>query len=126
MGLIDRLPGIGKKVKGMKYGMVGMINKSVDESYKKAIANYTVLGMSLESGVPYPKIVAICEKFFKENKKESSFSDEMCSSLHSLFGRIELGEFEPEDGVWVKEIVLPYLKNRQRALKFAVAKKALR
>ena len=126
MGLIDRLPGIGKKVKGMKYGVVGMLNKSVDESYKKAIANYKVLGMSLESGVPYPKIVAICEKFFKENKKESSFSDEMCWSLNSLFGRIELGEFEPEDGKWILAIVLPYLENRKRALKFAVAKKALR
>jgi len=126
MGLIDRLPGIGKKVKGMKYGVVGMLNKSIDESYKKAIKNYTVLGMGLENGVPIPKVVEICEKFFKENQKESSFSEEMCWSLRSLFGRIELGEFEPEDGKWVREIVLPYLKNRQRALKFAVAKKALR
>jgi len=126
MGFIDRLPGIGKKVKGMKYGVVGIINKSIDESYKKAIANYTVLGMSLESGVPFPKIVAICEKFFKENKKSQVFSEEMCSSLSSLFGRIELGEFEPEDGKWIKEIVLPYLENRKRALKFSVAKKALR
>ena len=126
MGLIDRLPGIGKKVKGMKYGVVGIINKSIDESYKKAIANYTVLGMSLESGVPIPKVVEVCEKFFKENKKESDFSEEMCWSLHSLFGRIELGEFEAEDGEWIKSVVLPYLKNRQCALKFAVAKKTLR
>ena len=50
----------------------------------------------------------------------------MCKSLSSLFGRIELGEFEPEDGKWIKLVVVPYLKNRQRALKFAVAKKTLR
>ena len=126
MGLIDKLPGIGKKVKGMKYGVVSIMNKSIDKSYKKAIANFTVLGMSLESGVPIPKLVESCEKFFKENKKESNFSDEMCWSLRSLFARIELGEFELEDGKWIKKVVLPYLKNRQSALKFAVAKKTLR
>ena len=126
MDLIDRLPGIGNKVGAGKYFVVSMINKKIDSSYKKAIANFSVLGMGLESGVPIPKVVAICEKFFKENKKEAEFSEEMCRALNSLFGRIELGEFEPDDGVWVKDFVLPYLKNRQRALKVAVIKKTLR
>ena len=105
MGLIERLPGIGKKVGEMKYGVVSMINKSIDISYKKAIDNFVVLGMGLESGVPISKVVGKCEKFFKSNKKESKFSEEMCSKLDSLFKRIELDSFEPEDGVWVKKVV---------------------
>jgi len=126
MGLIDKLPGIGGKVKAGKYYVVGLLNKKIDVAYEKAIANFKVLGMGLESGVPIPKIVEICEKFFEENKKESNFSEEMCRALHSLFGRIELGEFEPEDGVWIKDFVVPYLQGRKRALKLEVVRKTLR
>lgn len=126
MGMIDRLPGIGKKVAAGKYYIVSMLNKKVEVAYNKAIANFKVLGMSLVSGVPLPKVVKICENFFNENKKESKFSDEMVSSLASLFARIELGEFEVEDGVWVKEKVVPYLQGRKRFLKAEVIKKTLR
>lgn len=124
--MIDRLPGIGSKIKAGKYYVVSMLNKKVDAAYEKAIRNYKVLGMGLVSGVPIPKVVAICETFFNENKKESRFSDEMISSLASLFARIELGEFEPEDGVWIKEKVVPYLQGRKRFLKAEVIRKTLR
>ncbi len=126
MGMIERLPGIGSKVAAGKYFVVDMINKRIDSLYKKAIDNYKVFGMSLESGVPLPKVVKICEKFFNENKKESKFSDAMVSSLGSLFARIELGEFEEEDGKWIKEKVVPYLQGRNRALKLEVVRKTLR
>jgi len=43
-----------------------------------------------------------------------------------LFARIELGEFEPEDGVWIREKVVPYLQGRKRALKTEVMRKTLR
>jgi len=124
--LIDKIPVLGNKVGGMKYGVVSIMHKSIDMSYKKAIDNFVVLGLSLESGVLLPKVVGSCEKFFKSNKKESSFSDEMCSKFDSLFKRIDLGEFEVEDGVWVKEVGVPYLKNRRNALKMAVLKKTIR
>ena len=126
MSLVDRLPGIGGKVKAGKYYIVSMLNAKVDAAYKTATNNYKVFGMSLENGVPMPKIVTICETFFEENKKESKFSDEMISSLTSLFARIELGEFEPEDGVWIREKVVPYLQGRKRALKTEVMRKTLR
>ena len=126
MKIIERMPIIGKKIGEMKYGVVSMLNKSIDMSYKKAINNFVVLGMGLESGVPIPKVVSKCEKFFKLNKKESEFSEKMCSKLDSLFKRIEMGNFEPEDGVWVKKIVVPYLKDRQRSLKLSVMKMTLR
>lgn len=126
MKLIERLPGIGKKVSIGKHAVVGMINKSVDSQYKKALNNFLVLGMGLETGVPIPKVVESCERFFKSNWKESKFSEETCNGLHDIFSRIELGEFESEDGVWVREVFVPYLRGRQTALKFEVMKKTLR
>lgn len=126
MGLVDRLPGIGGKVKAGKFYVVSMLNKKIDVAYNKAIVNFKVLGMGLEAGCPLPKVVKICEDFFNENKKESKFSYEMVSSLASLFARIELGEFEKEDGFWIKEKVVPYLQGRKRALKLEVVKKTLR
>ncbi len=126
MGLIERLPGIGKRVGKMKHGVVGMINQRVDSQYKRAVNNFKVLGHSLESGVPFPRLVKDCEKFFEENRKESKFSDEMCSGISDIFARIELGEFEPEDGAWVRKVFVPYLRGRQTALKLEVVKKTLR
>jgi len=126
MGLIDKLPGIGGKVKAGKYYVVSLLNKKIDVAYDRAIRNFRVFAMSLENGVPMPKMVEVCEDFFNDNKKESKFSDEMVSSLGSLFARIELGEFEKEDGVWVKEKVVPYLQGRKRALKLEVVRKTLR
>ena len=69
MRLIERLPGVGKKVGEMKYGIVAMINKKVDLEYAKAIRNFKVLGQGLDMGSPIPKVAKECERFFKENWK---------------------------------------------------------
>lgn len=126
MRLIERLPGIGRRVGEMKYGVVGMINQRIDSQYKKAINNFKVLGQGLERGSPIPKIANDCEKFVKENWKESKFSEEMRSDVKEVFANIESGDFEAEDGVWITTIFVPYLRNRQRALKLEVMKKTLR
>ena len=126
MGLVDRLPGIGTKVKGAKYGVVSLINQRIDSQYKKAINNFAVLGQGLEMGSPIPKVAEACEKFVKDNKKESRFSEEMVSGVSEVFENIKLGDFEKEDGVWISNVFMPYLRNRQNCLKLEVMKKTLR
>ena len=126
MGLIDKIPGIGSKVQGMKSGVSALMLKSVDTQYAKAGKNFLVLGYGLQSGCPIPKLVKKCKGFYKDNWKESGWPDETCKRLDEVFERIEEEEFLVEDGDWFVGEFQQFLKDRCSGLKLAFMKRVLR
>ena len=100
---------------------------SIDKTYKKACNNFLVVAMALEQEMEPPlKVVKVCKKFVKNNKKESGFSEEACSRLDVVWKSLDDELFAKADGIWIRSVFLPHLEERKTVLKLFVYKKVLK
>ena len=116
MGLLDRLPG-GKRMREAKQrGRAFVYSQGanvIEMLYKKAFANFKVMGFGLRSGMPIPKVVKKCRNFYKQNWKDGEWSEKSRARMDEVFANIEAADYKPEDAVWVEKSI-PRILSRAK------------
>ena len=112
---IGKIRGKMRDIKGVAaYSGASIAGKA----YDKGIANYKVLALGLDSGMPIPKLIGKCRNFWKENRKDwlklDKKSDGLIAEAGEMFDRVSDEIYSKPDAVFIREKFLPFLEEMKQ------------